>query len=65
MEVTGNDIMIANIHNRIEILEKISIWKNLDVRIRERMRSVILEKMGEKRVAGDLLHAMSGLNVDQ
>ena len=61
MELTGECIMVANINNLIEVKDKIIAWKDLNVLTREKIKSIILERMNAKRVANDLLYKLSKL----
>ena len=62
MEVAGNHTMIANINNIGEVRAKAKEWTNIDIKTKEQIRSIILERMDAKNVANNLLQYISELS---
>ena len=64
IEVTGDSRLIANIQNKMEVIDKVRLWTNDDLTDeRATMRRRILSRMNNKKVANDLLQLMRWCNL--
>lgn len=59
MEVTGDNLMIANINNAKEIENKIVRWENIDIKIKEDIKKKILNEMDNKIIAKKLIEFLN------
>jgi len=55
MEVTGDNLMIANINNTKEIENRIVQWRDIDIKIKVDIKNNILNEMDNKIIAKKLL----------
>lgn len=61
MEITNDNLMIANINNLNDVKDKINKWKYIDTNIREEIKARILKVMDNKIVANKLLEYIKEL----